>query len=64
MKMANWLCVVSSNVCYVNDDGTLNRNDCDYSNGVRQFWWKPRASKLRAERRITPSKEHITIPQG
>ena len=37
MKMANWLCVVSSNVCYVNDDGTLNRNDCDYSNGVRPF---------------------------
>ena len=27
------------NVCYVNSDGILNWNDCDYENGVRPFWW-------------------------
>lgn len=44
------------------DNGTLNRNDCDYSKGVRPFWWIARASKQYAERRTTPSKEHITFP--
>lgn len=43
------------------NNGTLNRNDCDYSKGVRPFWWIARASKQYAERRTTPSKEHITF---
>ena len=34
------------NVCYVNDDGTLNWNDCDWSNGVRPFWWIVRAIRF------------------
>lgn len=29
----------SRNVCYVNSNGILNWNDCDYTNGVRPFWW-------------------------
>ena len=33
------LCAEARNVCYVNDDGTLNWNNCNYSNGVRPFWW-------------------------
>lgn len=44
------------------NNGTLNRNDCDYSKGVRPFWWIARASKQYAERRTTSSKEHITFP--
>jgi len=46
----------------VYNNGTLNRNDCDYSKGVRPFWWIARASKQYAERRTTSSKEHITFP--
>ena len=44
------------------DNGTLNRNNCDYSKGVRPFWWVARASRQYAKRRTTPSKEHITLP--
>ena len=55
--------VVSSNVSYVNDNGTLNRNDCNYDRGVRPFWWKLRASRYNTERRELPSKEYATFPE-
>ena len=46
----------------MNSNGTVNRNDCDYSNGVRPFWWYVRASKQYAERSAPLSKEHISFP--
>lgn len=33
------LCAVSRNVCVVNYNGILNWNDCDWTNGVRPFWF-------------------------
>ena len=38
-ELKRGLCSVSRNVCYVNSNGVLNWNDCDYENGVRPFWW-------------------------
>lgn len=36
----------TGNVCYVNSNGILNWNDCNWSNGVRPFWWICEVYKL------------------
>lgn len=37
---------MASNVHYVNDDGNVNYNDCDWSKDVRPFW-SGRRNKVR-----------------
>lgn len=45
----------------VNNDGTLNNNNCNNENGVRPFREKVRKSKLYAEIRTLLSKEHVAF---
>ncbi len=45
----------------VNNNGTLNNNNCNNSLGVRPFWETVRKSKLSAEIRTPLTKEHIAF---
>ena len=54
------LCADARNVCYVNDDGALNWNDCDYDNGVRPFWW----NALKLIGAVVSAIRHKKMPKG
>lgn len=44
---------MASNVQYVNGNGNVNWNDCNYSNGVRPFW-DGRCNKVRYNPKLEP----------